>query len=233
MKTIAIIPARGGSKGLVGKNLLSLNGKPLIAYTIESAIRADIFDQIIVTTDSVDIRRTANQYGASTPFLRPERLATDTASTIEVVQHAVDEYFSGAQHPFEKICVILLQPTSPLRTSDHIKEAFSLYIENKGVPVLSVCEAYTHPLLLMKVENNRIMKYSPHSSINRRQDFPPLYQLNGAIYISDSSLISQGYLYKDLAIPFFMKKEDSIDIDDELDFQLASYVLTKRSDQHV
>ncbi|RDI47720.1 cytidylyltransferase domain-containing protein [Falsibacillus pallidus] len=226
MKTIAIIPARGGSKGLKNKNILQLNGKPMIAYTIEAAFKSTVPDEVIVSTDSEQILNIAKQYGVDSPLRRPTHLAEDTTSTIEVIQHVIAERYAN-----ESVNVILLQPTSPLRTARHIQEAYQIYLE-RGIPVLSISEADTHPILMREIKNGFIVPFLPASSLNRRQDYPPYYQLNGAIYITDSSYIKAGRLYKDLSAPYVMDKESSIDIDDIYDFMLASYVMEKRGEKN-
>ncbi|WP_433749063.1 cytidylyltransferase domain-containing protein [Falsibacillus pallidus] len=222
MKTIAIIPARGGSKGLKNKNILPLNGKPMIAYTIEGALKSNILDEVVVSTDSDEIMNIAKEYGAVFPLRRPPHLAEDTTSTIEVIQHVLEKRYSA-----ESVNVILLQPTSPLRTARHIKEAHQIY-QDRGMPLVSISEADTHPFLIREIRNGCIEPIFPASPMSRRQDYPPYYQLNGAIYITKSHFIRDGVLYKEHAVPYLMDKESSIDIDDIYDFMLASYVMEKR-----
>ena len=190
MKTVAIIPARGGSKGLKNKNILPLKGKPMVAYSIEAALNTSFIDELIVSTDSHEIMKIANHYGKLPPFIRPAHLATDTAATIDVLKHAVSEYLTSNPHK-EEFNVILLQPTSPLRTARHIQEAFSIY-KKMNIPVASICTADPHPFLVKEIKNGYLTDLMLKQSGSRRQDYPPFYQLNGAIYITTSSMILNG-----------------------------------------
>ncbi|ELV2779730.1 acylneuraminate cytidylyltransferase family protein, partial [Enterobacter cloacae] len=150
---IALIPARGGSKRLPDKNIKLLNGKPLIAWTIIAARESGLFDDIIVSTDSENIASLAKKFGANVPFIRPQNLSDDTATTAEVVRHAVDFIQQAEKVSIDIIC--LLQPTSPLRTATHIKEAFNLYKEKKAKSVISVCKV-EHSLQLCNQLSNTL-----------------------------------------------------------------------------
>lgn len=225
---VAIIPARAGSKRLPGKNIKLLAGKPLIVWTIEAAITSNLFDVILVTTDSEEIANIACAAGASVPFLRPSELSTDTSSTNEVISHAVDWI---EQNVGTVSCVTLLQPTSPLRTADDIAQAMNMYDTKQASAIVSVCQT-EHPIQFcntlpidlsmagfIKTQNNK-----------RSQELEPSWRLNGAIYIFDRKYVSNlTNLYEQNTFAYIMKRENSIDIDQELDFILAEIILSKPS----
>jgi CMP-N-acetylneuraminic acid synthetase len=232
MSIVAIIPARGGSKGLPKKNIKTLLNKPLIAHTIDVANKCTYIDRVIVSTDDEEIAEISKAYGAEVPFLRPENLANDTATTIDVLKHAIS--FLENEEDERVSDIVLLQPTSPLRTIDDLNRALDLYIENeKELPLISVCEAQTHPYLLKKIEGHTITDYMEKPVVTRRQDYPEVYELNGAIYICPKENIENDFIYKEQAIPLIMDKENSVDIDDEVDFLLAEAIITKRSGSDV
>jgi CMP-N,N'-diacetyllegionaminic acid synthase len=225
MNIVAIIPARGGSKGLKRKNVLPLNGKPLIAYSIEAALKMDDIDRVIVSTDCEEIAEFAKEYGAEVPFIRPESLASDTATTIDVLKHTID--FLKQEEGYETDHILLLQPTSPLRSEKHVKEALNLYLENR-CPVVSVCLADSHPYLMRVKHGEYLVPFvdQPDKKATRRQDLPEVYELNGAIYLTDyHHLMNVSAIYKDKVIPYVMDKRSSVDIDDEIDFKLAEVLL--------
>lgn len=227
MLSLAIIPARGGSKGLPGKNIRELGGKPLIAYSIEAALQAGNIDRVIVSTDDEKIAEVALKFGAEVPFLRPDYLSTDTAGTIDVVLHAL-EYFEAGGISFDN--VILLQPTSPLRSSKDIKKALALFDNNKCDSVISVCEAMVHPLLLRRIGQNGLLQdfIEQRDKHVRRQDMEKVYQLNGAIYITKVGSLERNHsFYGERNIPYVMSEESSMDIDEELDLQVAELILKK------
>ncbi|MGE6181361.1 cytidylyltransferase domain-containing protein [Aeromonas media] len=223
---IAIIPARGGSKRLPNKNILPLDGKPLIVWTIEAALDSQLFDMVLVSTDSQDIADISISAGAMVPFLRPVELASDTATTNDVVSHMVK--WVEAEHDVVEL-VALLQPTSPLRDADNIKDAMKLYEEKKASSVISVCEL-DHPIQYCnRLPNDFSMKDFVTVSANKRtQDLEPYYRLNGAIYIFERKFV--GFLseiYSDNSFSYIMNKESSVDIDDEYDFLFASFLLLR------
>lgn len=224
---LAIIPARGGSKGLKHKNIRLLNGKPMIAYTIEAALKSKCVDRVVVSTDSEDIANISQDAGAEVPFIRPSHLSTDTAKSIDVVKHAINFYEEVEEANIKN--VILLQPTSPLRNSSDIDSAMEVFEENRADSLQSVCPAATHPYLLKKIVEEKLLAYQENeNSYTRRQDFDTLYQLNGAIYIARKDIIQQ---YDTLIglnnYAYIMPKERSIDIDDIYDFKFAEVLLTE------
>lgn len=228
MKPLVVIPARGGSKGLPGKNIKKLMDKPLIHYTIEAARTLFSDEQIIVSTDDLDIKSCAEQTGLNVPFIRPAELATDTASTIEVLLHALKVSEANQYVPD---ALILLQPTSPLRNSKHIKEAMNLFNETIDM-VVSVKETESNPYYVLFEENeNGFLKKSKAGNFNRRQDCPKVWEYNGAIYIINvQSLKNVGHLNFEKVMKYEMKKEHSVDIDTEMDWMIAEYFLNKQNE---
>ena len=223
-KVLAIIPARGGSKGLPGKNIMMLGNKPLIAWTIESALACPNITRTIVTTDCKKIGDISKAYGAEVPFCRPSELATDTATTADVVAHTIE----SADENFDLI--VLLQPTSPFRTAKDIQTAISIYNAERPVSVVSVCEVEKSPYWTYWLDE----RYSLTSIIesndihSRRQDLQPAFALNGAIYIVgvNEFLSHKSFVHKD-SIGFVMGKKSSVDIDDLLDFKFAELLLSE------
>jgi len=218
-KVLAIIPARGGSKRLPHKNILDLNGKPLIAWTIEAAKKSKIIDKLIVSTDDDKIAEISKQYGAEVPFIRPKHLASDTASSLDVVLHAI-HFFKEKEVQFDYF--VLLQPTSPLRTNEDIDDAFKL-LDDKTKAVVSVCETAHSPLWSNTLPKDLSMKdfIKPEIRNMRSQDLPKYYRLNGAIYISESEYLKEnyGFLGKNTKA-YIMPQKRSVDIDTIRDIKL-------------
>lgn len=221
-KILYLIPARGGSKGLPKKNIKVLAGKPLIYYSINAALSLTTSENICVSTDSPEIKKVAEEFNIDVPFLRPDMLASDSATTEDVILHALDFYKrKGVSYDF----VVLLQPTSPLRKSTHIKEALSLI--KPGVElIVSVKETDSNPYYVLFEENNKgVLEKSKKGVFTRRQDCPVVYELNGAVYvISVKQLKKKGYQNLKM-LKFVMPKESSVDIDDEIDFKLAELLM--------
>ncbi len=229
---LGIIPARGGSKGLRNKNILPIAGKPLIAWTIEQALSSKYLDKVIVNTDSIEITDISKKYGADAPFLRPNDLATDEARMIDVVLYAMehleeDGYFYDS--------VMLLQPTSPLRTVFDIDSAIEMMITNSAGAVVSVCEMEHHPYWSNSLPHDKCMKdfLKPEVRNKNRQQLPVFYRLNGAIYLAYSSYL-KGHrdFIGDRTYAYIMSKERSVDIDSELDFKLAELLLMQTDKTH-
>jgi len=227
MSSIAIIPARGGSKGIPKKNLRKLQGKPLIAHTIEQAFSCKYLDEVIVSTDDPEISDISKEYGAEIPFLRPKKLAEDDSSTIDVVMHSIDFLETNEYYPKT---LVLLQPTSPLRTVEDIENALKLYIKHDVDSVVSVSEFDHSPYWSMKIENDYLKPNFGEKFLKmRRQDLPQLYMPNGSIYISSpEDLRKFNGFFGDKIIPYIMPKERSVDIDTMLDFKLAELLLGER-----
>ncbi|MFT7155106.1 MAG: CMP-N,N'-diacetyllegionaminic acid synthase [Parvicella sp.] len=229
MKVLYIIPARGGSKGIPGKNIKNLAGKPLIQYTLEAAQEVTINDHICVSTDSIEIKEVVENLGLKVPFLRPPELSTDTANSEVVIKHAL-EYFEENSVIYDY--VVLLQPTSPFRTGKHIEEALKL-INNNVDMVVSVSETKSNPYYVLFEENTsgNLIK-SKEGSFTRRQDCPTVYELNGAIYVINVNALKTKKSLKhfDKLVKYGMDHVSSIDIDEPLDWEFAEFIMKKRNE---
>ncbi len=224
---LGIIPARGGSKGIKNKNIVNLCGKPLMYYTIKEALESKIIDKLIVSTDSEEIAKVAKDFGAEIPFMRPRKLATDNAKGIDVILHAID-WFESRGNKFD--VVLVLQPTSPLRSYEDIVKAVRFFSDKEANAVISVCEAEHHPLWTNTLpEDMRMDNFISEEIRNKnRQELPKYYRLNGAIYLAKWDYIKK---YKDWfhheSYAFIMPQERSVDIDTEIDLAVAEYFLKK------
>jgi CMP-N,N'-diacetyllegionaminic acid synthase len=222
---LAIIPARGGSKRLPNKNILPLVDKPMLLWTIESAVQSKYLDQILLSTDSDDIIKVVENYKIKT-IKRPLELASDTAKTVDVVKHVIENI--DKKYDF----IVLLQPTSPLRTSTHIDEAIEQLIKLNADAIISVTEADHSPLWCNILPGNLSMENFISEDIKhkRSQDLPKFYRLNGAIYICKTEkLIEENtFFLKKNVYAYIMDKKSSIDIDEELDFKLAEIILKEK-----
>jgi len=228
-RLLAIIPARGGSKRIPRKNVLDFSGKPLIAWTIESALGSKYIDQVIVSTDDTEIAQISKQYGADVPFMRPNEFSTDEAASKDVVLHVINNLKVIGQ---EFDYLILLQPTSPLRTSVHIDEAIEMLVLQQANNIVSVTRI-EHPV---EWTNTLPADYSLHGFISNRykkcrsQDFPIRYRLNGAIYIvrTDTFLFEKEFILNDGAYAYEMLPQDSVDIDRPDDLDYARFLKDRR-----
>lgn len=219
---LALIPARGESKGIKDKNIVDLGGKPLIWYSIVCGKLSRYVDSVVVTTDSERIAETARQYGARVPFLRPAELASDTSKTLDAVLHAVETLRSMGE---EYDILLLLQPTQPLRTSEDVDRAIEHYFACGCDDLVSVCEVSDHPILMRTVEDGRLKNLLPGSSTCRRQDMPAFYRVNGCIYINAIARLNQFTSFNDNSVPYIMPKSHSVDIDEPDDLFVAEYHL--------
>lgn len=223
MKILALIPARGGSKGIPKKNIKLLNSKPLIYYTIDAARRVFKDIDICVSTDSLEIKEIVEHTGLKVPFLRPSELASDESGTEGVIKNALNFYNNiGIVYDI----VVLLQPTSPFRTSKHIKEAINLYSSNLDM-VVSVKETKANPyFVLFEEEKNGFLKKSKTGTFTRRQDCPKVYQYNGSIYVMNvESILGKGILKFNRIKKYLQDDISSMDIDNELDWILSEYLI--------
>jgi CMP-N,N'-diacetyllegionaminic acid synthase len=224
-KNLAIIPARSGSKGLKDKNIKDLNGMPLLAYSIDSAKKSGLFDEIYVSTDSEEYAEIAKSYGASVPFLRSKETATDAASSWDVVREAIKRY-NDINQEFNLIC--LLQPTTPLRTANDILNAFQLLESKNANAIVSVCEVDHSPLWCNVLPEDLSLSNFIKKDISKtpRQRLDRFYRLNGAIYLFrvDYFKICES-IYDSKCYASIMDKEKSIDIDDNIDFIFAETVM--------
>jgi len=219
---IAIIPARGGSKGLPGKNLRSLEGLPLIAWTIKSAQECQLVDSIVVTSDDSEILSIASEFGVSQLIRRPDELATDDSTTGDAVRHVL----SVIERPEN---FVLLQPTSPLRNSAILTESIRLFQNSKSKSLVSVTRSTESPYWTFKLTNGLLQRVIEDSLfLDQRQKLPKTYVLNGAIYIWNTShFLSHGDLISNSTLGFEMSSEVSIDIDSLEDFEEATRIFRR------
>lgn len=224
MNNIAIISARCGSKGLPDKNIKELNGKPLMAYSIEAAIESRLFSVVMVSTDSERYAAIAKAYGAEVPFLRSRATSSDSASSWDVVEEVLHGY-EGIGMQFETFC--LLQPTSPLRTAEDLVKAYTIYDEKQAIAVLSMTEL-DHPLAWCgKIDETLSLDgFNVRSQDDQRQKLDKFYRPNGAIYIvSIPEFRKDKFLYREYSYAYIMPKERSVDIDTEFDFRFAEFLM--------
>ncbi len=222
-RIMALIPARGGSKGIKNKNIIDLCGKPLIAHTVDAAKECSYIDDIIVSTDSKAIADVAVKYGAHVPFIRPDKLAQDRSTTLDVVLHAINEMkCRGCEYDI----LILLQPTSPLRNTDDIKGAIEEFCDKKVKSLVSVSEVNDSPVLIRQIgEDMKLEKLLDLSSTIRRQDMKKYYRVNGAIYINRIIDIDNETSFNDNEYGYIMDKKHSVDIDEMMDVVYARLLM--------
>lgn len=226
MKPLIIIPARGGSKGIPNKNIKLLNGEPLIKYTIDAAKEVFDDDQICVSTDSIEIKNTVEKLGLKIPFIRPKELATDEATTYNVLLHAVQFYKEKGYRPD---VIILLQATSPFRTSEHIKNALKLYNSSYDM-VVSVKETQSNPYYVLYEEDSEgWLNKSKTGNFTRRQDCPKVWEYNGAIYLINPNALEKSPLHEFKKIKkFVMDDKASLDIDTPFDWTIAEALIASK-----
>jgi CMP-N,N'-diacetyllegionaminic acid synthase len=226
-EVLVVIPARKGSKGIPGKNKKLLNGKPLIAYTIEAALGIFEREQICISTDDEDIVLLAESYGISVPFIRPAELSTDTAGSQEVLIHAYEYY---REKGFDAAVVCLLQATSPFRTTKHIAEAANVYSTECDM-LVSVVESKANPYFnLMEESTEGFLEKSKVGDFKTRQEAPKVFELNGAIYfINTTSLIKQPISSFTKVLKYVMPSAASVDLDLPEDWEYATYLLQKKN----
>lgn len=223
---MAVIPARGGSKGIPHKNIVELCGKPLIAYSIDAALSSKYIDYVMVSTDDPEIATVAKEYGADIPFMRPKELATDTSKTIDAVLHSIITLKEMGRYYSD---LILLQPTEPLRTHEDIDRAIEVYYRNACSPLVSVNEVDDHPILIRTIKDDRLSPLLNTLSTCRRQDMPDYYRVNGCIYINAIDDIDENTSFNDNPVPYVMERSHSVDIDELSDLAMANYYLNRRS----
>ena len=226
MKNLILIPARGGSKRIPKKNIKLFNGKPLIQWTIEAAINSGISSDICVSTDCEETKSIASSMGADVPFTRPKALSGDKAKSIDVALHALS-YYKDTQS------IILLQPTSPLRTSKHLQSFYDYITKSCATSAVSICECQHSPLWTFTLRNQILERsiFNFNSLYDSSQDLPKYYTLNGAMYYSRVSelLTSQSFISKN-TIGFEMPAYASIDIDTKFDWDIAEIIGQKYFD---
>ena len=230
MKIVAIIPARGGSKSVPRKNITDVGGKPLIGFTIEEALKSNKVNEVVVTTDDEEIAEIARNFGASVPFMRPKELATDTAETAPAVLHCLRELEARKNVQYD--AVLLLQPTTPFRKTQHIDDAITMMEKEACDSVVSVVSVgANHPFRMKRLVGKRLINYLDQGfeDMRPRQSLPPVYIRNGAIYLtSRKTLVELGTLVGSHCLGLEMNAEDSINIDDPLDLQLARLCMDEK-----
>ena len=222
MKNIALIPARGGSKGIKRKNIKPLNNMPLIYWTIKTALASSYIDRVVVSTEDEEIADISRSLCAEVPFMRPASLAQDNSTGIETVLHALE-------HLPEVSNILLMQPTSPLRKINHIEEIFKLRSKFNCDSAVSVSLSKKHLDLFFNIDsNNKIIPSSKDLKLAPRQEYPEKYILNGSLYLStkESILHSKSFITSN-TIGYIMPEEYSIDIDTQFDWDIAEFLITK------
>lgn len=224
-KVLAIIPARGGSKGIPKKNIKAVSGKPMINYTIEAAKECDYIDKVIVSTDDEEIAEISMRAGAIVPFLRPDELAVDDARLIDVVMHAVEFYERKAER---YDIIVVLQPTSPLRTAEDVQKALEYYMRKGEKSLLSISEVSEHPEHMRQFnDENELEKMIKEEETSESKKY---YKINGAIFINSMSELNEKTEFEDNVMGYVLSKEHGIDIDDPEDVVVAEYYLSQKCD---
>ncbi len=226
---LAIIPARGGSKGLSRKNIKMIAGKPLLAWTIETALSVPILDRVILSTDDEQILKTGKKYGAEAPFLRPASIAGDNVTDMPVYEHTLNWLAENEQ--FYPEIVVWLRPTTPLRTSMDIEQAVNLLIQKNPDWVRSVCEVEHHPYWMYKLNEGMMESFIDGINIDdyiRRQLLPPVYRLNGAVDVTwSSTVLEKKFLYSGVIAAYIMPGDRSVDIDTKMDLRIAEMLMAQ------
>ncbi|MDD5560631.1 MAG: acylneuraminate cytidylyltransferase family protein [Candidatus Omnitrophica bacterium] len=228
-RILAIIPARAGSKGLPGKNILSFCGRPLISWTISQALESKYLDKILVSTDDEKIAAISIKYRACVSFLRPKRLATSTSNMIDVILHVLS--FLGKKNEDYDL-VVLLQPTSPLRKTEDIDNAIELFFRKRAFSVISICRNEHHPWWSVSLGKKlRIKKFLGVANLHKnRQALPDFYRINGAVYLTKVSILKKNRTFIGRnTYAYIMPEDRSVDIDSRLDFEFAAFIKANQS----
>lgn len=229
-KILAVIPARGGSKGIPSKNIFNVGGQPLIKYTIDCAKNSKYLDRAVISTDSLEIKRVAEEYGGDVPFMRPAELALDTSKTIDCIVHAVNSLKEmGEEYDY----VMIIQNTVPLRKGWHVDESIEKIVDSNERSLVSVTEVEQHPILMRTLNEDGILKnLLPMSSTMRRQDFPKFYKVDGAIAIQKiDEEFNLNTSINDGKLAYIMESKYSIDIDNYIDIKVIEYYLEKEREE--
>ncbi len=229
MNILAIIPARGGSKGLPGKNIKPLNGKPLVAYSIEAANKSKFINKLVLSTDSNEISQVCSHYDIEIPFMRPAELATDDADATDAYRYTIDRL--QKETGYNPDIVVILQPTSPLRTAQDIDNAIEIFLKNNANAVIGVCETDVHPNRIKIIQDDGTIR--PRSNrkgvFGNRQDNDKVYLHNGNMFVfKPSVLFDESGEYPDKTYPYIMPVEHSTDIDTQHDFDITEFLMRKR-----
>jgi CMP-N-acetylneuraminic acid synthetase len=230
VEVLAVIPARGGSKGIPGKNLRPLGGRPLLAYSCDAARFSRHVTRTVVSTDDASIANAARSLGVQVPFLRPSRLATDDTPMLDVLQHVVVTLRRSEGYSADVL--VLLQPTSPLRTASHVDTVITQLLESGADSVVTVMEVphLFNPTTVLRIENGRLVPFGESGPTpTRRQDKPQAFARNGpAVLAVRTSVLESGSLYGGHSRAVVMNAEESVDIDTPLDLELAEWLLARR-----
>jgi len=226
---IAIIPARGGSKGLPGKNVKLLGGRPLICHSISAALKAKTISRVIVSTDDDEIANVARECGAEVPFMRPKKLATDNSMVMDAYLYTIDRLANESKELIETFVALL--PTTPLRSSEDIDSAVVIFLERDADSVLSVSEAAVPIEWYKKIGKDGLLSnYLPEvDAVNNRQDHIEAHIPNGAIYVFQTELLrKKRQYYLDKTYAYVMPRSRSADIDELLDFEWAEFLMYRK-----
>jgi len=227
---LAIVPARGGSKGIPGKNIRMLCGKPLIAHTIEAAMACSSIDRVIVSTDDDEIAAVAREYDADIPFMRPRELAQDNSIALDAYIYTIDRLNNEFGGNYQEFAVLL--PTAPLRIPEDIDNAVALFHARGADSVLTFAEMSHPPVWAMKINQDGTIHsyFDIETGIKNRQELAIGYMPNGSIYVFKYSLLKDKYtIYSDRTYAYIMPQERSVDIDAEIDLKFAEFLMTSRS----
>jgi CMP-N,N'-diacetyllegionaminic acid synthase len=231
MNILGLITARGGSKSIPRKNIIDIHGKPLLAYSCEAALGSKFINRLVLSTDDDEIAEVGKQYGAEVPFMRPEHLAQDNTPSLPVVQHAVK--WLADHDNWDTDIMVLLQPTSPLRRSEHINEALQTMLDAHADTVVSVVEVPHNfsPYKLMKLEDGKLSSFwdtGGDVKVVRRQETATLYARNGPAILAcnPGTLFDKGSFYGDTIVPYVMSPLDSVDIDEPSDIPYIEFILS-------
>ena len=225
---LGVIPARGGSKGIPRKNIAPLCGRPLLAYTIEAAQKSQLLDHLVLSTDCLEIADCAKAHGLHVDDVRPHELSTDEVSTIDVVRYEMAR-FERIQKTRAEV-IVILQPTAPMRTAEDIDSALNQFIANACVSMVSVYdETTTHPFVMYYSREKRLVPVLDKARLpKRRQDFPPVFVRNGALYISRRKhILREPEILEGTPHFYEMPRERSINIDEPFDLQLAEWLMSR------
>ena len=232
MKILTIIPARGGSKGIKLKNLSKINGKPLVAFSIEHSLAAKLVNRTIVSTDNEEIAKVSEEYGAEIPVFRSKELAGDRILDLPVFEHMLT--YLKEEENYEPEIVVHLRPTSPYRKAEWIDSAIKLLIENSSADsIRSVSEPSQHPYRVFEIKNKYLFplmhERHPEPYLLRRQDLPKMYYYNCVIDVTKpSTIFNKKSMTGDKMLPYKMEPEDSLDIDKPMDLEFAKFFLKRR-----
>ncbi len=229
---LGLIIARGGSKGVPRKNMRLVAGQPLICWTFAAARRSALLTRIMLSTDAAEIADCARRSGVEVPFMRPAELAQDTTTTIDVTLHALQ--WLRQHENYQPDYVALLQPTTPLRTAADIDAGIRLMLASAGHALVSVTESDNHPFLARQIDAAGALKPFLQTDLanSRRQELPPAYALNGALYVARADILLQEHSWHPKgALAYLMPPERSLDIDSEWSLKLADLILRSRTEE--